>query len=693
MIRKISHTIIGILLLITTGEAGAIGKLYGRFPNWEGSSIFNLRIKSFDVQVTIQDQLAITHIDETFANDNFNRLEGIYILELPEGAKLTEMYLWIDGVRLEQEIKPRDEAVQIFEEIVRRQTDPLLAEIIGENVFRFRLFPIDPLSERRIEITYIHLLPYQSGESKYLFPLDVSDFETDPIERGSISIHLKSQFAFISVATPSYPNPPANTITQISANEYQIAFGNEGFIPDRDYDLVFRVNRDRALKVLTFATLDEDDFYLLWGTPPDSIFSNTDQVKNLVFVADVSSSMEDERLQAQKDALIYFIQQLGPADRFNVVAFSTGVTQFQPDLVDATPENVQAAINFISGLSALGLTNLDAALQVALSHSFDLSARNSIVLFTDGMPNHGVTNSNQILNNIRTHNTLEVGIFPVGIGDDIDRSLLRAIASQNNGILFIESETSLSDDLPKIYQSATSVVLKQISLTYQPALTFDRYSDFNNLTLGSQLVETGRFFGSNNFDLNLSGTIENRTIEISESLVFPDTGSIRAVSQIWASKKIDFLLAQIAEFGEVDELVDAVVSLSVKYSVLSPYTAFLIIEPGEGSVVSVDEPGASAIPEAIALFQNYPNPFNPETTIRYHVARSKDCSSCLVRLEIYNLLGELVRVLVNETQEPGVYTVIWDGRDERSNLVPSGMYVYKLKVGDFVHTRRMTMLK
>lgn len=692
------YVVIFVIFLMSVGESGAIGRLYGRIPNWENSPVFNLRIKSFNVTVTIQDQLAITHIDEVFANDSWRRLEGIYILELPEGAKLTEMYLWINGERFEQEIRRREDAVEIFEEIVRRRTDPLLAEEIGENVFRFRLFPIDGFSERRIEIKYIHLLPYDSGEITYRFPMDVADFEEDPIEQGALNIHLSSQFQFASVLTPSYPDPPANTITEISPTEYEIEFGNENFIPDRNYDLVFRVNRDRIYHVLTFAPPDptmEDGFYLLWVTPPDSIFKDTAGAQNVVLVADVSSSMEGTRLHVLKEALQYFVQQLQPGDRFNLVTFSTGVSQFRPDLVAATQANLQAASDYVSGLAALGLTNLDAALTTALNQTFDITARSSIILITDGMPNRGVTEPNTLLSNIRANNSSDVSIFPVGIGQDVDTNLLNAIASENSGFVFLESEESLIGRLPQIYKRMTSPILRDISLAYHPLVTYDRYPlEFDNLASGRQLVHVGRFPSAPTFDLTLSGMLGDQPVSFLETVAFPDNSTNHYVSRVWAAKKINFLLEQIEQFGEVDELVEAVINLSIKYSVLSPFTAFLIIEPGEGApITDVEHPLEGSVPESFALFQNYPNPFNPETSITYHVALSKECDACLVSLKIYNILGELVKVLVQESQAPGEYTVVWDGRDEQGNLVPSGIYVTSLEVGDFVATRRMLLLK
>jgi hypothetical protein len=88
------------------------------------------------------------------------------------------------------------------------------------------------------------------------------------------------------------------------------------------------------------------------------------------------------------------------------------------------------------------------------------------------------------------------------------------------------------------------------------------------------------------------------------------------------------------------------------------------------------------------LFQNYPNPFNPSTTITYSVAQSGE-----VVLTIYNGLGQSVRTLVNERKPAGEYSLTWDGRDDAGQLLSSGPYFYRLKVGEAVETRRMLFLK
>ena len=89
-----------------------------------------------------------------------------------------------------------------------------------------------------------------------------------------------------------------------------------------------------------------------------------------------------------------------------------------------------------------------------------------------------------------------------------------------------------------------------------------------------------------------------------------------------------------------------------------------------------------------ALIGNAPNPFNPVTTIQYEVGEASP-----VEVSIYSVQGRLVRTLVNETKSAGRYDAIWDGRDERGMSVGSGMYLYRLRIGEFHSIRKMLLLK
>ena len=96
------------------------------------------------------------------------------------------------------------------------------------------------------------------------------------------------------------------------------------------------------------------------------------------------------------------------------------------------------------------------------------------------------------------------------------------------------------------------------------------------------------------------------------------------------------------------------------------------------------------LPKAFSLAQNSPNPFNPSTTISYTVAEGKTVS---VSLNVYDLRGKLVRTLVNEVKEAGVYNVYWNGTDNSGRSISSGVYFYRIQAGEFQQTRKMVMLK
>jgi hypothetical protein len=98
----------------------------------------------------------------------------------------------------------------------------------------------------------------------------------------------------------------------------------------------------------------------------------------------------------------------------------------------------------------------------------------------------------------------------------------------------------------------------------------------------------------------------------------------------------------------------------------------------------------ATLPKAYALGQNFPNPFNPSTTIAYDIPEGKEVQ---VRLNIYNIRGQLVRTLVNENKSEGSYQIQWDGTNNHGQSVSSGVYLYRIQAGDFNQTRKMVILK
>ena len=99
-------------------------------------------------------------------------------------------------------------------------------------------------------------------------------------------------------------------------------------------------------------------------------------------------------------------------------------------------------------------------------------------------------------------------------------------------------------------------------------------------------------------------------------------------------------------------------------------------------------PNHGLIPQEFTLLQNYPNPFNPETTIEYMVPERER-----IVIKIYNLMGKEVRILVDEQNQPGHYRIIWDGRDEQGEKVASGVFIYRMRAGQFVSMKKLVLMR
>ncbi len=101
-----------------------------------------------------------------------------------------------------------------------------------------------------------------------------------------------------------------------------------------------------------------------------------------------------------------------------------------------------------------------------------------------------------------------------------------------------------------------------------------------------------------------------------------------------------------------------------------------------------DDEGDPATVASYQLYQNYPNPFNPVTSIRFDLPNPEQ-----VRVAIYNILGQRVRLLADESFSSGQHTVTWNGRDDANLLLSSGIYIYEIRAGEFVERKKMTLLR
>lgn len=536
-----------------------------------------LTIRYHRVTVTIEDQVATTHVDQVFRNDSRFPAEGTYVFPLPPGAVVQNFAMWVDGEHVEGKVLPADKARAIYEDYVRRNQDPALLEYVGRDAVQARIFPIPPGEERRIELEYTQVLPLETGLLHYRYPLNTERFSAYPLEQVSITVDIRSRTPLRALYSPTHQDQIA--ITRQDERQAHVSYEAAGLLPDRDFELYVGLSADEiGATLLTYRQAPEDGFFLLILSPSVKVESDRVLPKDLFLVLDTSGSMEGEKLQQAKEALRYVLRHLNPEDRFNVIAFSTDVRTYAWTPQPAT--KADQAVEWIGGLEALGGTNIYMALSEALAQA-DPERATVVIFLTDGLPTEGIVDEQAILSALSQEAPAAVRIFPFGVGYDVNTLFLDQLAQDHKGLpAYVTPGERLDEQVSAFYARIQSPLLTEIALDFGDVATYDLYPQpLPDLYAGSQLIVTGRYTGSGPQTIRLTGQVEGRNQIYTYEGTFKPTGGEEFIPRLWAARKIGYLLTQIRLHGENAEWVNAIVTLSLRYGIITPYTSFLVEEP------------------------------------------------------------------------------------------------------------------
>ncbi|NWF71107.1 MAG: VWA domain-containing protein [Chloroflexi bacterium] len=538
-------------------------------PEW-------LHVDFHRVQVNIASQIASTNVDLQFTNTGSGLAEGTFIFPLPRGAAVDQLTMWVNGVAIEARILSAEEARGIYDAIVRQYRDPALLEYIGSGAIQANVFPIPPGEARRIQIAYSQVLEAENGLIQYVYPLDNNSRQ---IALMSISVAVTSADPISSVYSPTH----SIAINRAGDNlSFTAGFEATNFVANGDFSLYYGLANDEiSVSLLTFRqSAAEDGFFMLLVQPPVVVDQARVQPKDVIIVLDQSGSMDGAKWEQARNAAIYVLHNLNAADRFNVILFSTGWRIYGDGL--QPPDRVDDAVQWLQSQMPNGGTDINGALTAALEMA-DPERTTTIVFLTDGLPTEGITDTDDILTNLRTTILPNVRIFTFGVGDDVDTVLLDTIARDFRGSgSYVRPSERVDEEVAALYNRISSPVLTNIALDFGGIRTELHYpTQLPDLFAGTQLTLVGRYRDSGDGQtITLTGTINGmqQTFVYSGLSFRANAGGEPFIARLWATRRIGDLLNQIRLNGENPELVQSVVQLSVRYGIITPYTSFLIDE-------------------------------------------------------------------------------------------------------------------
>ena len=560
------------------------------------------------VTITIEDQVAVTRIEQTFRNHTDRNLEATYLFPVPKGASVRKFSMWVNGKEETGELVEADKARKIYTDIVSRTMDPGLLEYMNNNLIKLRVFPVPPKGDQKISLSYTSVSTHDNGLIEYTYPMRTNGKAATTLEKFVITAKLKSQHPITNIYSPSH----GITISRPNDREAIIGFEKSEALLDKDFQLYYQAGgKDIGMTAVTHRPNSDQNGYFMLLLSPRAELSKSQQIpRDFVYVIDTSGSMRGKRLDQAKNALKYCLKNLEAQDRFALINFASTVHKQTEALQTASTQNIEMGRRWVDDLEATGGTAIDDALKAALAmRTNDMGRMSTIVFFTDGQPTFGERNPDTILKNVLKNNTGNTRIFSFGVGDDVNTVLLDGLSDNTKAVsTYVRETEDIEAKVSSLYSKISNPVLANLKMTPGEGVTFNEIypQHLPDLFHGTQLVVFGRYNGKGHTIVKLTGQIGKETKEFVYELNFADkTDSDKAfVEDLWARRKVGFLLDQMRVNGESKEVVDEVVQLAKRYGIATPYTSYLLVPDGPVPPVvrggPAGRPDVRLVPQALA---------------------------------------------------------------------------------------------
>ncbi len=537
-----------------------------------------VKLQNVDARVDLKNGVANVTLEQEFRNQSSFNLEGEYLLSLQPGAQVYDFHLYIDGKKTQGQILDAAEARKVYNDIVRRMRDPALMEYAGYGLFKTHIFPIAAGQDRKIEVAYSEIIQKQSGT--FSFELPIRQSGEGSLEKFHLIINLQAEGPIANIYSPTHDI----SVDRKGDRNATISVEQTNMAGDKNFVLYYSLgNQEINGTLLTFRPrTDQDGYFLLLASPQVGELDQPPIPQDVIFVIDVSGSMQGEKIEQAKGALKFCVNALSEKDRFDIVNFSSSIQNFQEKLDYAGKERKENATYFIEKMRASGGTNLNEALLRGLQLAEANKERmTTLILLTDGLPTEGQTDVTRILGNIRQENKNEIRIFCFGVGYDVNTFLLDKMSRENHGsVTYIKPGENLEKSISGFFAKITEPVLTNPQIKFDTSNLYDIYPQtLPDIFKDDRVAVFGRYRNPGDLKITLQGNQAGHPKKFSYSFKLEQRNRENEfISKLWANRKVDHLLDQIRFNGENPELVESIKKLGLEFGIVTPYTSYLVTE-------------------------------------------------------------------------------------------------------------------
>ncbi|MFT5304095.1 MAG: Ca-activated chloride channel family protein [Mariniblastus sp.] len=537
-----------------------------------------LKIKEQDVKVTINNGIAVTEINQIFVNTENRIVEALYTFPVPSGGSVSNFSMIINGKEMIGEVVEKERARQIYQSYKSKRIDPGLLEQVDYKRFEMRVFPIAAGAEQHIKVTYYQQLDFDHDWATYVYPLATSTKGADDRTTGkfALTVDINSEIPITDLKSPSHGGE--FVIAKHNAKYARASMETTAGDLSRDVVISFQTKRPRTgLDMIASKQDREDGFFLLTLTAGEELAAAAGGM-DYVFVLDISGSMKNKgKLGLSTNAAGAFISSLGTDDRCEVMSFNNVPNFGFEELRSVDDETKAAASEFLKSQRARGGTALRPAVNAALRYK-DPDRGLNVVILSDGMTDQA--EQKELLSAIKA-SPEGTRIFCVGVGNEVNRPLLKQLAEEAGGLAaFISQGDDFERQAESFRRKLVHPVATELSIAFDGVEVYDVLPGaLPNLFHGSPVRMIGRYKNSGNGTVTIRGNVQGRPFEQNVKMEFPELDQDNPqIERMWAYANVQTLMNEVRRSGETPALKESIVQLCEGYSIVSQYASFIVLE-------------------------------------------------------------------------------------------------------------------
>lgn len=630
------------------------------------------------------------------------------LFKLPKNAEVIDMWLWVYDSIVKAGMYDRWTANQIYEDIVDRRTDPAIFYryeiydyvwngntgyydyIYYDDYYMFKIFPLMTDLPRKTKLTY--LVPIsQMNSSLPNIPLPANILR---LSESNIQACKIKYFPSPEYGAPGLLENSSQAFTQVNGH-YETTIQNAQNASS--LTLTFGNNNNNDYFVGTHNDIPHNERFYQFQVSPEELFGVYKNKKAVVLFdyIDASSSMAASEVIGEFKTTL--LSRFDDNDSINIM-FSGMVTNSMSSgwmLADST--NITNLFNTIDVSYFNTFSNLPTLLYDGINFIKDNGNEGSIVLISSSNENGNASQANSLLSDVAyLIDTLHIPIHIIDLDDVYQSGENHNIGNQyyrGNEYLYINLAATTGGEYLSLYDQTYELMLEDVSgklsgyfigldlyITLESGYTYANYR--LNQTSGfsyfdQPLTQLGKYIGTGRFHVIATGQLS--TGDLYHNEFFIENQDVYDLNETARNIWVGQLIRSMYNYPQSNAVITQIVDLSILERVLSNYTAFLALEPGQGPLpaqndnpnqppTSIDETEDA---DAASLI-SYPNPFSDITAISYNMPHQAH-----VLIEVYDMFGKKIATLVDSEQQAGKYTL-----DFSADNLAAGTYVCRMLIDD-----------